>query len=488
MIGSLVVLAVLAQQPFGRNVPRYDRAGCAFERGEWAIDAKLECGILLVPENPEQHDGRVLELPVAILRAKRTGALPPLVMLHGGPGGAPGQLASMTRGVAMAGFSDSRDVVLYDQRGAGEARPVLCPDSRLVESDAIGDRARSTFRAQVRACVESIRRAGNDPAMYNTRKSAADLAALRRALRYDRWDIWSESYGGRLALEAMRADPGGIRSVVLERPTPHGPWRAELARNRSDALARVFESCAADRRCAEAFPAPEPDLHALFDKLERSPAIVDSVASGAEMQVDGHALIHAIVRLARRPSTIAWIPFLLDQLVRGDVQRASRELVARAGTSGAAPTRVTFWLIECFDQYGFRFEALQDSIEATVPTPFHLTRPMECDLWQNRFASEQEARPVSSTIPTLIMTGRFDPVTPPVYGRRVASTLSNAYVFELPSESHHTREVSPCHVMIRNRFWADPTVAPDASCIATVAPINFVTRWPPAPRPDRSRG
>jgi pimeloyl-ACP methyl ester carboxylesterase len=481
MIASFLMVATLAQTPEQSPLPRYERANCVFERGDWAAAANLECGTLLVHENPERREGRVLELPVAVLKAKRPGDTPPLVMLQGGPGEGPGLLADMTRGVALAGFSESRDIVLYVQRGAGEARPVLCPDWGIDHYDVIGERERSAFRAAVRECVESIRRDGGDPAMYNTRNSAADLAALRRALGYPRWDVWSESYGGRLALESMRVDPAGIRSVVLERPTPHGPWRAEVAKNRSDALARVFESCAADARCAGEFPAPDRDLLALFERLEQSPFVIDSTGSrNRAMQLDGHAFVHALVRLARRPSTIAWIPFLLDQLMRGEVERAAHELIARAGNADAAPGRVTFWLVECYDQYGLGFEELQDSVDASVPAPFRASRPLECDLWQDRYASQAEVRPVSSAIPTLIMTGRFDPITPPAYGGRIAATLTNAHVYELPSESHHTREVTPCHVTIRNRFWADPARAPDGACVANVAPIEFVIRWPSA--------
>lgn len=475
MSAVLLAAAVLGPAVLPQDsVPRYERAECAFERGEWVEGANLECGVLFVLEDPLRRESPVLRLPVAILRAKEPGSKPPLVMLHGGPGLT--ALGGMIRGVAQSGMARDRDVVLYDQRGAGLAEPVLCPDFQVEDYERDDAGARERFRARARACVESIRRDGGDPAMYHTRNSALDLAALRRALGYSVWDIWGESYGGRLAAEAMRTDPDGIRSVVLSRPVPHGSFRAERAKAWRDAFTVVFDACAADRRCAAAFPKPEEDLQGLFEQLARSPVLIDVVDGGAT-RLDGGALVHALVRLARAPSGVAWIPFLLDEMGRGDFDRATRHLMGRSAGRGT-PGRVSFWLVECADVYGPGFQVLQDSVEAMLPTVFHVQRPLECDVWQDGFASEEAMRPVSSDIPTLILTAQFDPVTPPEFGHRIAATLSNAYVYELPGESHSSREVTDCHRSLVDQFWSDPTRAPDASCIDGIPPIEFVTSWP----------
>ena len=473
---TLIILVFVNQTAVAQEVlPRYEQSDCVFEPGRWADNVNLECGTLFVPEDPGQSQGRILRLPVAVLRAQQPASKPPLVLLHGGPGGSPDQLVSMTQGVVLFGLSRDRDVVLFDQRGAGQAQPVLCPDFRSEFYQRGDEEARERFRAQARACVERIRREGGDPAMYNTRNSAGDLKALRLALDYAVWDVYGESYGGRLAAEAMRADPGGIRSVVLSRPAPQGPFRAEMAKIWWEALSRIFEECAADRSCAAAFPTPEEDLHVLFERLEASTIVFDSLAVGAAIRLDGSALVHALARLANAPSGIARIPFLLNQMRRGDVDRASRELMTL--TAGRNPDRVSFWLVECFDQYGPQFETLQDSLEATVPALFRVHRPLECDLWQDKFALEEERRPVSSSIPTLILTGQFDPTTPSSFGHRIAASLSTAYVVELPSESHSVQEITACHGTIVSEFWEDPTTEPDTSCIATVPP-EFVTSWP----------
>ena len=50
-----------------------------------------------------------------------------------------------------------------------------------------------------------------------------------------------------------------------------------------------------------------------------------------------------------------------------------------------------------------------------------------------------DAAPVRSDIPTLILTGYFDDRTPTEHARRIASTLSRAYLVEFPDEGHDAR-------------------------------------------------
>lgn len=46
-----------------------------------------------------------------------------------------------------------------------------------------------------------------------------------------------------------------------------------------------------------------------------------------------------------------------------------------------------------------------------------------CRLWDMEPLPAQANAPARSDIPTLILSGRFDPITPPANGDRVAATL-----------------------------------------------------------------
>jgi hypothetical protein len=95
-------------------------------------DTRIECGILVVPEDREDPNSRDISLAVAIVRSVSGSSQVPLVYLEGGPG------ASAVDGVNElwldTPFVQDRDVILFDQRGAGYSLPSL----NCVEYDEVG--------------------------------------------------------------------------------------------------------------------------------------------------------------------------------------------------------------------------------------------------------------------------------------------------------------------------------------------------------------
>jgi hypothetical protein len=96
-----------------------------------------------------------------------------------------------------------------------------------------------------------------------------------------------------------------------------------------------------------------------------------------------------------------------------------------------------------------------------------------CENWPVEESGPWVKEPLISDIPTLAMSGEFDPVTPPEYGRLVAGYLSNSYFFELPGIGHDILVASKCARSIIGDFITDPTQAPDASCIAEMPGVAF---------------
>src|SRR6266436_8024473 len=82
--GVAVFLLILAESAVA--APRLERERCTFKppRGD-----RIECFVLVVPENREQPEGREERLRGVILKAKRAALAEPVVYLSGGPGEAP---------------------------------------------------------------------------------------------------------------------------------------------------------------------------------------------------------------------------------------------------------------------------------------------------------------------------------------------------------------------------------------------------------------
>ena len=76
-----------------------------------------------------------------------------------------------------------------------------------------------------------------------------------------------------------------------------------------------------------------------------------------------------------------------------------------------------------------------------------------------------------SAVPTLVLPGEYDPVTPPAWGELAAETLDVSYFYVLPGGGHAVVDASECMMRIAQAFLDTPTVEPDASCLDGVRPV-----------------
>jgi len=475
-VAVIVLLVPLApHRAAPSRLPRFERTACWVD-GDWARDVRRECGWLVVPESRDRARAHTIRLAVEVFRARKPTGAAPRVLLHGGPGGA-GGIRLYSEGIARGSLSLQRDVVIYDQRGAGFSEPKLCP--------AYDDDALPELR---RACIAELEAQDIDRRAYNTAASVADLIDLRHTLGYASWDLYAMSYGARVAQEAMARDRRGIHAVVLASPLARNfSSQAEQPLSTQHAFERVFAACARQPSCRDAFPNVEQDFYAAYDDLTSSPVSVPITGpnrASDTVRFDGRRLVDDIrSRLLSRPRTaVARLPFLLHELRAGDRVRAAREIVSEG--SGNAPDRALRALINCADHatFGANYRRTLDSVNALARPAFRRAIDVDCEEWLPRLRDGAMPAPVRSDVPTLIVTGYFDDRTPTEHARRIAATLSRAYLVEFPDEGHDARP-SACRAAIVRQFFEDSTRKPDTSCITTLPPITFATAWEPAGGP-----
>ena len=192
---ALMIACGAAQESAQGRLPRFERGDCLISVDAWTEKARVECGRLVVPESRRRPNGPTVSLAVAIFHAKNPSGQPPLVMLHGGPGGLGLLQSASAQRIAAWSIAGRRDIVMYDQRVAGLSGPRPCPP-------AVERRVTTTSSEEadaVRACIASLKASGRDPAAYSTLENVADAIDLRRVLGYAKWDVYGVSYGSRLA-------------------------------------------------------------------------------------------------------------------------------------------------------------------------------------------------------------------------------------------------------------------------------------------------
>jgi hypothetical protein len=96
-----------------------------------------------------------------------------------------------------------------------------------------------------------------------------------------------------------------------------------------------------------------------------------------------------------------------------------------------------------------------------------------CKLWNVQPLPNEVNNAVRSEVPTLVLNGRFDPITPPANGERVAATLPNSFSFTFPNTGHGALNSEKCAERIAGAFLNDPTAEPNSSCVASLQPPAF---------------
>ena len=458
------------------TVPRFESGSC---RATIPEGVQAECGDLIVLADRSQLDGPTLRL--AVIRLPATGPNPsptPLVYLAGGPGQA-GNVALPSFTTAESPASQLREnhtLLLLDQRGTGVSQPSLaCPE--MDASDALD---------AVRDCYNRLLAEGEDLAAYTSAANAADINDLRLALGVAQLDLIGGSYGTRLALTVLRDFPQAVRSAVLSSVLP---LQADLLSGRAlafdAALETLFATCANDTTCNSAFPTLRESFSTVVAQLDAEPVTVRVrlPAGAAEIYVDGQVFTRAIYFMLLVPSLVPFTPALIDNAANGDYAALTIPYAVFFGTSEGVSQGMSN-SVNCSDEFAFVSEqdvqAVQGQIlpelRAETQVAFDFAKA-QCAIWNVPQSPAIENQPVVSDVPTLILSGEFDPVTPVSYGEEAARTLGRSTVVELLGSSHDPTLASPCGVTIVQSFLQNPTTTPDTNC-ADDAPIVFATEIP----------
>lgn len=91
-----------------------------------------------------------------------------------------------------------------------------------------------------------------------------------------------------------------------------------------------------------------------------------------------------------------------------------------------------------------------------------------CDALRVGFDGPDAIAPVNSNIPTLLLSGALDALTPPSMATDAARTLSRAHVVVFPAAGHLlslNATVSTCVAEIVEGFMTAPTRAPSTTCV-----------------------
>lgn len=434
---------------------------CTSEQGP----ADALCGTLTVFEDRTAKTGRTLSLAIVVLPAlSDDNRKDPLVFLAGGPGQGAAKMAPLIAAV-FSRVQRHRDIVLVDQRGTGRSHPLNCePEDDSLKTMLADDEA---ALARLRECLASY---DADPRLYTTPIAMDDLEDVRTFLGYPKVNLYGGSYGTRAALVYLRQHPDSVRAVVLDGVAPTD-MRLPLftGRDAGRALDQVLTDCEADGGCASAYPGLRARVADLLSRLERSPAqvtVVHPLAGTPEtIAVTPRVVAGALLAGLYAPSTASMVPLLLDRATRNDFQ-ALLALALAGDQSENMSTGMQLSVLCSEDASQVDDEAVAQASNGSVFGRHLASGQLEaCRLWPRGAVPASYFEPVVSDVPALVLSGDFDPVTPPAWGESVVRHLRNGRHF-IAAGTGHGVATTPCGVRVVSEFLEKGSADQlDTSCL-----------------------
>ncbi len=458
--------------------PTFVETPCSFSNLKPDILPRLRCGAVAVPRDHGNLAAGRFNLAVVVATSAVQPSQPdPVVYISGGPGG---PLTIYADYQARHPYAPARDLILVDQRGTGRSEPRLCPDltAHMLEADlAVLAAPTAEHLAQSRAtylaCRDAAKARGIDLNDFGTTVTAEDFDWVRQALGVAQWNVYGESYGTTVAMTLAARHPATVRTLVLDSVYPPDPIPPRLT-IWTAAREAFFRTCALDTAgCSELFPDLARTYAETMDRLRTAPLPVDLPPQ--LQQPDNRVMLTAslfeviVGNLIYYPRNYPSLPRLIASVHDGDTSALSAvitTLITEAASSDIADQTA----VECRDRPHLRMPPTKDS------GPFEKARGFGiCPEWSN--LGPPPIVPVDTTIPTLVLSGQFDPVAGVALSRQIADEIgARALWVEFPRLGHNVRFFSPCATGIVSQFIEHPEATLDTSCRLGRPPIAFLSK------------
>jgi len=441
------------------------------------IKEQVKCGTLKVPENyllAKEEGVAKLSINFAILPAiDNSENKTPLMFLAGGPGQAAVELAAFIK-TSFNEIRKTHDIILIDQRGTGMSNPLECPD--VVEPDVYQTIPEDASEQDIKDCLAQL---NGDLSQFTSENAVRDFDAVREALGHKQINLYGGSYGTRAGLVYMRMFPEKIRSVVLDSVGPIEVPIGLFGQSSARSFNLVLEHCQQEDSCHKAFPNLAQEFEKLTARLEKEPVTLNiphpRLGIQTEFVVSKSKLIGNLFMQLYSSSGRSLVPLIIHQAYLENYAPLAGIIASADGGMGIYVG--VFFNITCNEDFPRITKEMftKDATNKFGGGNSHIGFKKSCPIWPQYRPSENFYQAVTANIPTLILSGGLDPVTPPSNGDYSAATLPNSHHIIVDNASHGVA-TSTCAVDIMNEFLTtlDPKNV-DESCLKDVPTESFMT-------------
>ena len=438
------------------------------------------------PISPSDTESTQIDLFVVKVSSASPNPNPdPLLIINGGPGGSSVDLLiDLAAANVFRRILNKRDLIVMDQRGTGRSSSLACPalaDNQIQITD-------TDIKLLTKECLGQL---NHDPRYFSTTYAVQDIENLRVALGKDRLNVYGVSYGSRVAVEYARQFETSTRTLILDGVVPPtialGP---DVAIKSQEALDLVFKQCSESVPCNNAFPKLDEKFWDLMTRLEKHPVNTKfrDPRSGdpTEVEVEKEHLALVVRMSLYNPELRSLLPYLIYQTsLKNDFSRIAATATQLLDQLGQSISNGMHNAVACAEDVPFYDEQqrlIKDSEETYMGSDFHQSLIEICSEWPVGPTNESMKKVFTSKTPSLILSGQYDPVTPPSYGEQLASNLENNLHIIGEGQGHGLISRG-CIPKIISDFLEDPNLENlRTSCVQHLKPVPFfVNAYGPSP-------
>ena len=451
LVGSTALVAQTAKpassaaasndNKLGRSKGELSFSPCSLHARGMPFSIEAQCTSVEVLENRDDPSSRKIALGLAWVPSSGDPEPDPIVMIAGGPGQAAKQAYPMVAN-AFRDARRSRDVFLLDARGTGDSHPLVCRNAAGVA--AITDDASDTAEQAAdfaKRCASELS-ADADLRYYGTSQHIDDLDEVRKKLAVDQLNLIGISYGTRVAQQYAARYPEHTRTVVLDAVVPNTlVLGGEHARNLEEALNQQFRRCRDNPACLNQLGDPREQLSQVKARLESGElgeiSFRDSTSGEWQKEKPTFGHLGLLLRMySYAQESAATLPYLIHEAAEG---RYADLLAQTAAISGSLTEQIYHGMqlsVSCTEDADELNENSAD--QETVLGPEFITfTKAQCAVWPRGERDENFRQPLSTPdLPVLVLSGEYDPVTPPRYGEEVVQHLPKGRHLILKGQGH----------------------------------------------------
>lgn len=465
-----------------KGAPAIQKTKPFFDVENLKDDKTIEWGYLAVPESWVAPASKI-KIAFTVLKKKKPSSQKPLLYIEGGPGQSGVQTFGYFRDHPLREYSD---IILVDARGVGNSLPRLCPELgnevfKILSSNESSSADEKNRLFATMNCKNELIRKGIDPANYSSVNVANDLHALKNALHYDSWNVLGVSYGTYISQVYANAYPQDFNKMILDSPVNNiSEYYNKINEHYMQVLNIFFEKCKQNPVSNKKFPNLEKTYFEVVADLDKKPLTVkvpEKLLEKGNFTFNSEDFKIVIHQALYNKQLTEVLPVIINLFHERNAEALSSVVGAFSGAFTALDFG-TYYSMVLNDAVPYNSVNYYDTAAAKYPglkggLSFYRADFLINSQW-NRKVMPQNVLDYTkiSKIPTLILAGEFDPITP-VSNAQSLKELLKADIIIFKNEGHALAFTEEGSGFI-NKFIKD-TYQRNPSKIMSTYNTNFVT-------------